>query len=523
MRVHSQTTSGLKLDRREFLKITGMAAGGAVLCGFGFPDAWAASASSDIELAYMPAEEAIKLFKAKKLSPVDVLKAQIRRIEALNSKVNCITYRHFDEAMEAAKISEARYMRGNPRPLEGVTVGIKDENDVKGWKTTAGTVLLKDVEPAKENAAIIDLLLEAGAVLHIQTTVPELYLAPATATHLWGITGNPWNLHYTPGGSSGGSGAALAAGFSTLATGSDMGGSIRIPSAQCGVFGFKPPFQRVPTSEISYESLGPMARSLTDMLLMQNVIAAPHPKIHASLRPKLDYPLEYAPVKGWKVVVDYGRSMGPLDAGVEKSMNDTVSMLKGLGCQVEAKDLGFKYEDLDTWAKGLLSTSMGMMIEVAAEHKDVLTPYALNFVEKHAGKLGPREAAEADALLVQYHRHIQKEVFGSGFNALVTPTMLTPYVPAAWNMSADKDFVFNNGEKIYKKWNFVNTWIWNMLGRYPVMNVPVGLAPKNVPLGVQVVANTFDDLTAMRLSVALAKTAPHLYSGKMMPDFRNEV
>lgn len=523
MKTHSQVTSSLKLDRRDFLKFTGMAAGATALGSLSISDAWAGSSSSDIELAYMPAEEAVKLFKAKKLSPVDVLKAQIKSIEALNSKVNCITYKHFDEAMEAAKISEARYMQGNPRPLEGVTVGIKDENDVKGWKTTAGTMILKDAEPAEENAAIIDLLQEAGAVLHIQTTVPELYLAFNAATHLWGITGNPWNLPYSPGGSSGGSGAALAAGFCTLATGSDMGGSIRIPAAQCGVFGFKPPFQRVPTTAISYEAYGPMARSLTDMLMMQNVIAAPHPKIHGSLKPKLDYPFEYAPVKGWKVVVDYGRSMGPLDASVEKSMDDTVSMLKDLGCQVSVKDLGVKYEDFDIFAKGLLSTGMGMMIEAAAEHKDVLTHYTRIFVEQNAGKLGPNNAAEADALLARYHRHIQKEVFESGFNALVTPTMLTPYVPADWCMSDEKDFVITNGEKVYKKWNFVNTWLWNMLGNYPVMNVPVGLAPKNVPLGVQIVANTFDDLTAMQLSAALAKSAPRLYSGKMMPDFRNEV
>lgn len=520
MRVHSHTTSGVKLDRREFLKITGMAAGAAALGGFGFSDVWAAGGSSDIELAYMPAEEAIKLFKAKKLSPVDVLKAQIRRIEALNSKVNCITYKHFDEAMEAAKISEGRYMRGNPRPLEGVTVGIKDENDVKGWKTTMGSMLLKDAEPAEENDAVIDLLQEAGAVLHIQTSVPELYLAPTTASHLWGVTGNPWNLYYTPGGSSGGSGAALAAGFATLATGSDMGGSIRIPASQCGLFGFKPPFQRVPTSEIAYESRGPMARNLTDMLLMQNVISGPHPKVHASLRPKLEYPLKYESVKGMKVVVDYARSMGPLDGEVEKSMNDTISMLKGLGCQIMVKDLGFKYEgDFQLWAKGLLSTSMGMLIEFGSQDKDALTPYAREFVDNYQGSLGPRQAFEADTLLTRYHRHIQKEVFGDGYQALVMPTMLTPYVPADWYMDAEKYFVISNGKKRSNTWNFLCTWVWNMLGRYPVMNVPVGVAKKHMPLGVQVIGNTFDDLTSMRLSAALETAAPSFYSGNRMPDF----
>lgn len=336
------------------------------------------------------------------------------------------------------------------------------------------------------------------------------------------MTRNPWNLHYSPGGSSGGSGAALAAGFATLATGSDMGGSIRIPAAQTGVFGFKPPFQRVASSEIAYESSGPMARTLTDMLLMQNVIAGPHPKVHATLRPKLEYPLAYPSVRGMKVAVDYARGMGPLDAEVEKSMDDTVSMLKELGCEVVVKDLGFKYEgDFQSWAKGLLSTSMGMLLEAAARDRDALTPYVRMFLDGYRGRLGPKEAGEADALLARTHWRIQQQVFTAGFQALVMPTMLTPYVPADWNMDSDKDFVIVNGEKYEGRWDFLATWVWNMLSRYPVMNVPVGVSKKRVPLGVQVIGNTFDDLIAMRLSAALEMVVPRFYSGDLMPDFRN--
>ena len=115
-------------------------------------------------------------------------------------------------------------MRGEPRPLEGLTVALKDEHNRTGWAVTMGSLIYKDAPPATENAAIVDMLEAAGAVMHIQTTVPEMYLEGTTWTRLWGVTRNPWNLHYTPGGSSGGSGAALAAGFTTLATGSDMAG-----------------------------------------------------------------------------------------------------------------------------------------------------------------------------------------------------------------------------------------------------------------------------------------------------------
>src|SRR5262249_44760605 len=149
----------------------------------------------------------------------------------------------------------------------------------------------KDAPVAAENSAIIDALEAAGAVLHIQTTVPEFYISVSASTYAWGTTRNPWNLDYSPGGSSSGSGAALAAGFGTLATGSDMGGSIRLPASQCGLYGFKPPFGRVATSDIAYESLGPLARRFDDLARFQNAIVGSSPKVLSSLKPRLEYPL----------------------------------------------------------------------------------------------------------------------------------------------------------------------------------------------------------------------------------------
>jgi amidase len=476
---------------------------------------------SNEELCYLSATEALQLFKEKKLSPVDVLKAQIERIEALNGKVNCITYKHFDSALEQARESESRYLKGNPRPLEGITMAIKDENEVEGWVITMGSLLLKDASPAEENSAMIDMLQEAGTVMHIQTTVPEFYLAGSCWTRLWGVTRNPWNLEYTPGGSSGGSGAALAAGFTTLATGSDMGGSIRIPSSMCGLYGFKPPFGRVPTSDIAYESLGPIARNFTDMTLMQQVISGPHPKVHSVLRPKLDYPLEYEGIKGWKLAIDYGASLIEPDSSVREAMDKAIEQLRSLGCIVDEVDIGFKYEDFDIWARGLLSTEMGMLIVEAAQHKEFLTQYVANFVEKHGGKLGPEQAAEAAGLTTLFHRKLQDMVYGQGYQALLMPTMLTPYFYADHGMTPEKDHLMFNG-KVEKSWNFATTWVWNMLNRYPVMNVPIGIAPNSIPLGMQIIGNTFDDLTAFRVAAAYAAAAPPLFMGDAFPDFRDE-
>lgn len=375
-------TMTLTMKRRDFLRFSAIAAVEAGLFSLGVSRPALASPPQKEGLAYLTAVEQIKYYKEGALSPLDVLKAQIERIKKyngplnvggqeikdymkFNGKVNAVTYEHFESAIQAAQESEQRYKAGSARALEGVTVAVKDENDVQGWRVTMGSVMLKDAPAAGENAAIIDMLLSEGAILHIQTTVPELYIHTQTWSRLWGVTRNPWNLYYAAGGSSGGSGAALAAGFTTLATGSDMGGSIRIPASLCGLYGFKAPFGRVPTSETTFETLGPLARTFDDMALMQNVIAGPHPKVHASLRPRLDYPQTYQSLKGVKIALDYfGDWMKEgIDPAVRDSLAQAAEVLREQGAVVDEVKLGWKYADqFQTYMNGLASTGIGAML-----------------------------------------------------------------------------------------------------------------------------------------------------------------
>lgn len=472
------------------------------------------------ELIYLPAAEVLQMYREKKLSPVEMLNAHIQQIEFYNDKVNCMAYEHFDEAVEAARESEIRYMQGDPRPLEGLTCAVKDDYQVKGWRHHWGTLLMKDVEPAVEDLPVIEMLRETGMVMHIQTTAPEFFLAGVTWSHLWGVTRNPWNMQITPGGSSGGSGAALAAGFTTLALGSDMGGSIRIPAAMCGLYSCKPPFGRIPTSEVAYETFGPMGRTFADMNLLQNYMSGPHPLAHSSLRPKLDYPKTYGDVKGWKVVVDplseYGEE---LDETVSRSMQDAVEKLEGIGCEVEVMDLGFRHADFDTMVIGLMSTAMGMLALMAAEDLDALTPYVKDYLETYGEKMGPEYAFEADELLLKYNRQVQEKVFMKGYQAIIMPTMLTPYVAADWFYSPEKAIVTVNGKEVESRMGFFTTWMWNLLGRYPVVNVPVGITPENIPLGMQIISNTYDDLIAFQLALAWSQVTQDFYD-KNLPDFR---
>jgi amidase len=382
-----------------------------------------------------------------------------------------------------------------------------------------GSLLLKDSEPATEDNAVIDKLRHAGAVFHIQTTVPEFYVWITTATRLWGVTRNPWNLTYTPGGSSGGSGAALAAGFTTLALGSDMAGSIRIPASQCGLYGFKPPFGRVPTSEISYESNGPLARTFDDLNLFTQAMVGPHPLVHSSLRPHLDFPTVYEPVNGWKVAYDPAPGMTTLDSSVRKAMDQTLQRVRSLGVTIETVDIGFKSADMDTFLAGLFSTSMGGILAEALQAPDKLTAYMRFVLERVDGKTGPEALVAADALLNNYHHQVQEKVFTRGFRALLMPTLATPLIPADHGLQPATDAVTIDGQQITDL-NCALTWPWNLLSRYPVVSAPIGVGPGGLPMGVQIVANTFDDLSAFQLAAAYARVSPPFFEGALFPDFR---
>ena len=525
-------------------KILSTVTAGVMIMLSGTSIAYAKTHFTQEQLAYMPAVKLIELFKKGETTPSEVLEAQINRVKEYNGeynvsrrdlvneldtfnvgKVNAITYDKFDEARKLAKEADARYRNGTARKLEGITVAIKDENEVKGWTVDYATIPMKDNQPCQHDGAMIEKLRDEGAIFVFQTTVPELYISPMTWSRLYGVTRNPWNLHYGVGGSSGGSGAALAAGFCTLATGSDMGGSIRIPASMNGIFGFKPPYGRVATSNNVYETYGPMARTFADMVLMQNVITGPSAKVHSSIRPKLDYPQKYDSLKGQKVAVTYFKNW--LKEGLSQESDHSIDVvsaaLKKAGAQVVAIELDIDSEHfLPTYFKGLMSTNMYELFKDlnAAQKEDVFCAYTTNLYKKF-GTLTPQDQVNADALLVKLHNIIQEEVFGKGCIALVMPTLATPHFPADLESTDDKSKRAELHDGKYAGENLILTPLWNLASRYPVVTVPVELSGKNVPVGVQIVANTYDDLNAFRVAYALSKVIEPLYTDGRFPDFRN--
>src|SRR5262245_44055071 len=292
------------------------------------------------DLYYLTAIEALTLFRQRKLSPVELMGTVISRSERLNPKINCWADTYFDEAMARAKTAEARYAKRGARlrALEGLPLAVKDAQRVKGKRTTQGSLILKDHIDDRSDP-MIERLEKAGAIILGRTTTPEFCLSGVCHSRIWGVTRNPWNLDYGPGGSSGGSGAALAAGFATLATGTDIGGSIRIPASASGVVGFKPPHGRnpdgPPASFDRYNHCGPMTRSVADAERMQSVTAGPHPLDHDSLRARERLPMNADSIKGTKIAWSIDLDYMQIDAEVRRNTLAALDHLKSLGADIE--------------------------------------------------------------------------------------------------------------------------------------------------------------------------------------------
>jgi len=463
-------------------------------------------ASIDLDLCYMTATEALAQFKSKKLSPVELLKALIARSQAVNPKINAFTYTFYDRALEQAKKAEARYMKGRPRPLEGIPVAIKDFHAVKGEITTLGSKALKDFRP-DNTAPTIERLFAAGCIMHCRTTTPEFAHAGTTHSPLWGITRNPWNLDYGPGGSSGGAGAALAAGMTTIADGTDGGGSIRIPSSANGIFGYKPPFGRNPLDrEHPLETLahyGPMARSVADAALMQNVMSGPHPADMCTVREKVVIPETLEGIKGWKVALSMDLGYYEVDSEVQKNTREAAKVFKSLGCKVEEVNVGWNYGTLDAWTthwEGLFAALCGDLLPRWQYEMD---PFVVKLLERGM-RLSAVRLYRCNLVRGEMYKTLAPIL--DQYNILICPTLAVPAVKAD-HKNDDPDFTIN-GKKISAYIQWAMTYPFNLMSQCPVASIPSGFASSGVPTGLQIVAKTFDDLSVFRAAAAFEGARP---------------
>lgn len=458
----------------------------------------------DDVLCYISASEALQRFRARSLSPVELTRALVARAEAVNPKINAFTYTFHERALEAARRAEQRYRVGSARPLEGIPIVVKDSNAVAGEITTYGSRIYAGYRPERSHPCVARLL-DAGAVLLARSTMPEFGEAGNCYTPLWGVTRNPWNLDYGPGGSSGGAGAALAAGMTTLADGSDIGGSIRIPAACCGVVGYKPPYGRNPNpyeaSFDPYMHYGPLARTVADVGLMQNITSGVHAEDIGSLRDTVHIPDELPPIRGWKIAYSIDLDYFQVDDEVRSNTLETLAALRQAGCQVDEVKLGWTEDAFHAWlAVNATRGSAARKVPDFATLRPQLADYTVDMLE-HGAKVTIDQLVRALEVHVNMYRSLGTLL--QSYEAFICPTNAIPSVGAD-RSPLDLDIEINGKRAspvVASAWFM--TYPFNMLSQLPVMSVPSGFASTGIPTGVQIVGRSYDDLSVFRVARAL--------------------
>ena len=462
---------------------------------------------TNLDLCYTPATELQRLYRNGELSPLDVVRNSLERIDEVNPQLNCFCFTYPEEALAAAKAAEHRFASGKPRPLEGIPIAIKDFTPTRGRVTTRGSRLLQDWVP-DWSAVIVERLEGAGAIIVGKTTTPEFATSGFTDSPLWGITRNPWNPARTPGGSSGGSGAAVASGCVPIAEGTDMGGSVRIPAALCGVVGLKPSLGRIPMDIIdtcfdNISHFGPIARSVSDTTLFLDITQGEHPSDIQSLpRCELSIPAP-TDVRGLKVALDVTLGFCAVETGVEANLRTSAEALREVGAEVEEIDLGWDRNIVDMW-----NGSWGIFM-AAAYRRLTDVPLAENRERMSKGLVDLIEAGlSIDAVTArewEFERSAYWRKLGAVLethHALLCPTMAITAPPVE---NRDWDYGTTNAEGMLECMDM--TGAFNYTAQCPALSVPSGFAD-GLPTATQIVARRYDDALALRIGAAIEKAMP---------------
>ena len=437
-------------------------------------------------LADLSATEALARFRARELSPVELVSAVIERAEAVEPAIAAFSDTRYERATEAAREAEARYAGHGeaPRALEGLPVALKEEQAIAGEPLRLGSLLTGDApEPAAH--PVIERVLAAGAIGHARSTTPEFSCAGFTHSRLWGVTRNPWNLERAAGGSSGGSAAALAAGSATLATGSDIAGSIRIPASMCGVVGFKPPHGRVPEVAPyfldSYCANGPLARTVADCALLEDVMAGPHPLDPTSQRPRHRLAERLGDVAGLRIALCPVPGDYAVDPDVAANARAAGAALADAGARVEEVELDWGRADVVRGAMvhyGTLWTPyLAALLGEDGDARSQAMPYTLDLLARCEAAV--RETGVYGGVLLEAR---VLEVLGrvhERYDALLCPTLALPA------LAAGEDYVGGgptvDGQRLDHYFEMLLTIPFNVAGRCPVLSMPSGLGRRRRP------------------------------------------
>lgn len=486
------------------------------------------------EWSFKSAIELTAALAAKKVSAVELTEDAITRIERHDGKINAVCVRDFDRALTAAREADAVLARGERKPLLGLPITIKESFNIAGLPTTWGIVPQKDFKPT-EDALAVTRIKEAGGVILGKTNVPLGLGDWQSYNDIYGTTNNPYDLGRTPGGSSGGSSAALAAGYCALATGSDIGGSLRVPAFHCGVYAHKPtinvcaargetppPFPALPRDS-DLAVIGPMARTAADLTLLLDVMAGPDP-LEAGVGYKLDLPPpRHITIRDFRVLVIDSHPVLPTDRDVRGAIETLATDLSKAGVTV-ARESALLPDFAET-SRLYMRMLMGFL-------GAFFMPDIYAGAQTGATQLSPADkslAAERLRGITVSHRawildagaraglRAQWRALFNSFDAVICPIMPTPAYPHDHSPDQETRLIKIDG----KDYAYTDQLAWPgvaTLPGLPATAVPLGLSKGGLPVGVQIVGPWLEDRTPLKLAELIEREFGGFVPPKMFDD-----
>ena len=454
----------------------------------------------ELEISYMSAGDLSRLVSKKEVSPVEIVDAHLSRIQATEPVLNSFITLMAEEARGSARQAEREIQAGKYRgPLHGIPVGLKDLYNTRGVRTTSGSRIFDDFVPA-EDCTVAVRFREAGSILLGKLNMHQFALGPTGENPDYGHMHNPWNPEMVSGGSSGGSGSAVAAGQCTITTGSDTGGSIRIPAALCGIVGLKPTYGLVSRYGLtplswSLDHPGPMVRTVEDAALAMNAIAGYDPKDVASANVTVpDYTESLTEdIRGLRIGVPKEYFEAPLDPEVRQSVQNALSQFESMGAEV--REVSFPMFEQSQ----AISTAV-LLAEAAAYYRDIVEKDGDKVYEPVRLRLQAGlfisaadylRAQQARSLFDRETRKLLKEV-----DLLAGPTepVTAPKLLAGKVIAGEQEIGTVGALTQY-------TRPFNING-FPAISVPCGFSNSGLPIGLQLAGRPFDETTVLKAAYA---------------------
>ena len=459
------------------------------------------------ELAFMSAVELAQAIRQKKVSSLEATENFFQRIDRLDSQLHSYLTLCQDQALADAKSADEAVQSGSELGLlHGVPISIKDLEMTKGVTTTMGSAVFRDRVPDIDSI-VVERVKASGAVILGKTNTPEFGQSGTTENELGDPCRNPWDTGRTPGGSSGGAAAALAAGLCTVSIGSDGGGSIRIPASFSGVFGIKPTQGRVPRfggygrpSANHFSQSGPLTRTVADSALLLQVVAGPDSRDVTSMRqPAPDFSAGLdAGVKGMRLAWSADFGYAGVDPGVVDITKRAALLFAEMGATVE--DAGLKMDDpfqafWDVFATAAY-TSYGHLLE---ERRNDFTDYGLRALE-HGQEVTGADMSRAIYEVDKIGRRL--EDFFDDFDLLLTPTMAVPAFPIGQRPSVI------GGKTVEPFWGFLPfTYPINMSGQ-TAASIPCGYSEDGMPIGLHIIGPRGSEAKVLQAAAAFERAQP---------------